>query len=98
MSKNNRGTVKAPVRGPVTSEERPSGATALGAPGYARDLQSELFLLAACNLPGEKAFHEGTDARVIRFRDLVREAAVTDPACSAGCAGPATCGSRPSRR
>jgi hypothetical protein len=79
MSKNNRGTVKVPMRGPVTSEERPSGATALGAPGYARDLQSELFLLAACNLPGEKAFHEGTDARVTRFRDLVREASATVP-------------------
>jgi hypothetical protein len=79
MSKNNRGTVKVPMRGPVTSEERPSGATALGAPGYARDLQSELFLLAACNLPGEKAFHEGTDARVARFRDLVREASATVP-------------------
>lgn len=79
MSRNNRGTVKAPVRGPVTSEGRPSGATALGAPGYARDLQSELFLLAACNLPGEKAFHEGTDERVRRFRDLVREASAVAP-------------------
>jgi hypothetical protein len=87
MSKNNRGTVKAPVRGPVASEERPSGATALGAPGYVRDLQSELFLLAACNLPGEKAFHEGTDARVLRFRDLVREAACADPAWTGGLLG-----------
>lgn len=79
MSKNNRGTVRPAVLSPVASEVRPSAATALGAPGYARDLQSELFLLAACNLPGEKAFHEGTDARVTRFRDLVREASATVP-------------------
>jgi TROVE domain len=87
MSKNNRGTVKAPVHSPVTSEERPTTATALGAPGYARDLQSELFLLAACNLPGEKAFHEGTDARVARFRGLVREAACAEPAWTGGLLG-----------
>jgi hypothetical protein len=80
MSKNNRGTVKAAVRSPVAGEDRASGATALGAPGYARDLQSELFLLAACNLPGEKAFHEGADARVLRFRSLVQDAAIADPA------------------
>lgn len=79
MSKNNRGTVLSAASSPVASEDRPSGATALGAPGYARDLQSELFLLAACNLPGEKAFHEGTDARVTRFRDLVREASAVSP-------------------
>ena len=84
MSKNNRGTVKPPLRSPVTSEELPSSRTALGAPGYARDVQSELFLLAACNLPGEKAFHEGTDERVRRFRDLVREASAVSPDWTAG--------------
>jgi hypothetical protein len=84
VSRNNRGTVRAAVKSAVTSEERPSGTTALGAPGYARDLQSELFLLAACNLPGEKTFHEGTDERVRRFRDLVREASAADPEWTAG--------------
>jgi hypothetical protein len=84
MSKNNRGTVRPAVKSAVTSEEAPSLRTALGAPGYARDLQSELFLLAACNLPGEKAFHEGTDARVRRFRDLVREASAAEPVWTAG--------------
>jgi hypothetical protein len=84
MSKHNRGTVRAAVKSPVTSEEHPSGATALGAPGYARDIQSELFLLAACNLPGEKAFHEDTDARVRRFRDLVRETSAVTPEWAAG--------------
>lgn len=79
MSKNNRGTVRPAVSSPVATEDRPSGSTALGAPGYARDLQSELFLLAACNLPGEKAFHEGTDERVQRFRHLVREASAVSP-------------------
>lgn len=83
MSKNNRGTVKARVASPVTSHAQPTARTALGAPGYTRDLQSELFLLAACNMPGEKAFHEGTDARVRRFRDLVRQAATLEPAWTA---------------
>ena len=87
MSKHNRGTVRTAVRSPVTSEETPSGKTALGAPGYVRDLQSELFLLASCNLPSEKAFHEGTDARVRRFRDLVRDAACAGPAWTGGLLG-----------
>jgi hypothetical protein len=56
MSKNNRGTVLPAVSSPVVTEARPSGRTAPGAPGYSRGLQSDLFLLAACNLPGEKAF------------------------------------------
>jgi len=87
MSKFNRGTVRPAVRSPVTSETVPSGRTALGAPGYVRDTKSELFLLAATNLPGEKAFHEGCDARVTRFRDLVREMAVADAAWTAGLLG-----------
>jgi hypothetical protein len=87
MSKNNRGAVRPAVSSPVTSEARPSAATALGAPGYARDLQSELFLLASCNLPGEKAFHEAADARAARFRDLVREAACASPAWTGGLIG-----------
>jgi TROVE domain len=87
MSKNNRGTVRPAVHSPVSSEAAPSARTELGAPGYARDLQSELFLLAAGNLPGEKAFHEGTDARVRRFRELVREASVTVPEWTAGLLG-----------
>jgi hypothetical protein len=84
MSRNNRGSVKAPTRTPVVSTASPVARTALGAQGYTRDLQSELFLLAACNLPGEKAFHEGTDARVSRFRGLVREASAVHPDWTAG--------------
>lgn len=87
MSKNNRGIVKVPARGPVTSKAEPTKKTALGAPGYKRDLQSELFLLAACNLPGEKAFHEGADERVKRFRNLIRDAAIAEPAWTAGLLG-----------
>src|ERR1039457_5510494 len=84
MSKNNRGTVQTAVSSPVTSEESPSGRTALGAPGYERDTQSELFLLASCNLPGEKAFHEGADERVRRFRALVGEPSAVSPEWTAG--------------
>jgi hypothetical protein len=84
MSKNNRGTVRTAVHSPVVSEEIPATRTALGAPGYVRDTQSELFLLAAGNLPGEKAFHEGTDARVRRFRGLVRQTSAASPDWTAG--------------
>jgi TROVE domain len=87
MSKFNRGPVKAAVSSPVVSGPEPSTRTALGAPGYAREGQSELFLLAACNLPGEKAFHENRDARVERYRHLVREMAAVDPAWTAGLLG-----------
>jgi len=87
MSKFNRGPVRAAASSPVVSGPGPSGRTALGAPGYAREGQSELFLLAACNLPGERAFHEGRDARVKRYRHLVREMAAADPAWTAGLLG-----------
>lgn len=87
MSTYNRAGARRTPASPVKTETQPSGRTALGAPGYARDLKSELFLLAATNLPGEKTFHEGTDIRVARFRHLVRQAAVADPVWTAGLLG-----------
>jgi TROVE domain len=87
MSKYNRGPVRPAPSSPVKSVAQPGLVTALGAPGYSRDSQSELYLLASCNLPGEKAFHEGTDERVTRFRDLVRANAVSAPDWTAGLLG-----------
>jgi TROVE domain len=84
MSKNNRGAVRTARQSAVLTERYPTARTELGAPGYRRDQQSELFLLAAGNLPGEKAFHENTDARVLRYRELVRLCAAQTPEWTAG--------------
>lgn len=67
---------------PVRSEAEPGAATtALGAPGVLRNAESELYLLAVSSLDlTYKAFHEDRDARLHRFRTLVREIAVSNPA------------------
>lgn len=60
--------------------KRPAGMTAEGAPGYAREPKLELFLLAVANMVGEQTFYERAEARDDRFRELVAQAAVADPA------------------
>lgn len=82
MSKFNR-TAPTALASPVVTEARASGHTYEGAPGYARDLRSELFLLAISNFSGEDTFYEGAGERDERFRALVRAAAVADPAWTA---------------
>lgn len=78
MSKFNT-TLAHPVgRGPITSETSPSGATFQGAPGYARDAKSELFLLAVANFVGEPTFYENANSRDSRFTELVKAVAVSD--------------------
>jgi hypothetical protein len=52
MSKYNKTGTKPAVHSPVTAEPVPSGFTHEGAPGFARDPRSELFLLAVSNLDG----------------------------------------------
>jgi hypothetical protein len=83
MSKFNR-AARTALASPVVTGARASGHTYEGAPGYARDLRSELFLLAISNFSGEDTFYEGAGERDERFRALVREAAVADPAWTAG--------------
>ncbi|MEU7873822.1 TROVE domain-containing protein [Dactylosporangium sp. NPDC049140] len=51
-----------------------------GGAGYARDLRSELFLLAVTNMVGEQTFYEAAAERDERYSRLVRAAAVADPA------------------
>ncbi len=74
FSKLNRVRPTAPVRtgtaGAVTHE---------GAPAYAPDLESELFLTAATHLAGEDTFYERADQRDARFVDLVHRVVATDP-------------------
>jgi hypothetical protein len=79
MSKFNRPAVKPAVHSPIASQRTPSGLTFEGAPGYARDAKSELFLLAVSNMVGEKTFYESADARDTRFENLVRQVAVENP-------------------
>ncbi|MFC4051283.1 TROVE domain-containing protein [Actinomadura syzygii] len=78
MVKFNSGRVRAAVSGPLRTEARPSGRTHEGAPGYAHDAKSELFLLAVANMVGEDAFYESGGDRDSRFRDLVHRVAVED--------------------
>jgi hypothetical protein len=79
MTKFNVLGVRPATTSPVTTEATPGGLTHEGAPGYARDEKSELFLLAVSNLVGEDAFYESASRRDTRFRELVRAVAVTDP-------------------
>ncbi|MFO7251854.1 MAG: TROVE domain-containing protein, partial [Actinomycetes bacterium] len=53
MAKFNKIGVKASATSPVRTEQVPSVRTHEGAPGYARDAKSELFLLAVSNMVGE---------------------------------------------
>jgi TROVE domain len=78
MSKFNR-QVTVPVASPVRTETIPSGRTYEGGAGYARDAQSELFLLAV-NHMGAKTFYEADTVRDARLEQLITEVAVADPA------------------
>lgn len=78
MSRFNQAAAKTAVRSPVATESIPSGRTPQGAPGYARDPKSELFLLAVSHL-GDGSFYEDAKQRDDRFTGLVRQVATADP-------------------
>ena len=80
MSRFNTTTAKTVARSPVTSEAVPSGLTHEGAPGYARDVKSELFLLSVAYMGSDNTFYETGKQRDTRFANLVRKVAVEDPA------------------
>lgn len=78
MSKFNlRGLLRTGTSAVMTDEHR-SGATHEGAPGYARDAKSELFLLAVTSFVAEDTFYEAAAERDARLRDLVARVAVED--------------------
>lgn len=79
MSKFNT-TATRPARGnsPIVTEATPSTVTHEGAPGYARDTKSELFLLAVANFVGEDTFYEKASDRDRRYAALVAQVAVED--------------------
>ncbi|MFP5346348.1 MAG: TROVE domain-containing protein [Actinomycetes bacterium] len=62
----------------VATEERASGATHEGAPGYARDAKGELFLLAVTSFVAEDTFYEAAAERDARLSALVARVAVED--------------------
>ncbi|HTT92053.1 MAG TPA: hypothetical protein VMF65_21035, partial [Acidimicrobiales bacterium] len=76
-----RGSLKAPVR--TVSQW---AATYEGGAAYVRDLESDLFLLAATNMVGEDTFYEGAADRDARFADLVHRVTASNPAFIAGTA------------
>ncbi|MEV0715657.1 TROVE domain-containing protein [Asanoa sp. NPDC050611] len=69
------------------TKTRAVGVTYEGAPGYARDRKTELFLLAVTNMVGEATFYEAADDRDSRYATLVRDVAVADPRWLAGFLG-----------
>jgi len=78
MSKFNTSATRAAVKSPIQSERTASGVTHEGAPGYARDAKSELFLLAVANMVGEHTFYEKATDRDERYERLIHEVATTD--------------------
>jgi hypothetical protein len=79
MAKFNKSGTRAAVKSPVTAEQRPSGTTFQGAPGYARDAKSDVFLLSVTNMVGERTFYEAAGDRDDRFAELMHTVAVQDP-------------------
>jgi hypothetical protein len=78
MAKFKTGTTRPAAHGPIRTETTATATTFEGGPGYARDAQSELFLLAVTNFVGEDTFYEKAGDRDNRFAALVRQVALTD--------------------
>lgn len=78
MARFNQAGTRTAVRSPITAEASASGRTHEGAPGYARDEKSELFLLAVSHL-GDGSFYESAKERDSRFTGLVRAVTLADP-------------------
>jgi hypothetical protein len=73
-------TTAAPLpAGPVTTTG-PQVTNHQGGTGWARDPKSDLFLFAAVNMVGEDTFYEKAAQRDERFRTLVHQATMEDPA------------------
>lgn len=78
MAKFNASTTRAVGHAPIRTDSTAAGTTYEGGPGYARDAQSELFLLSVTNMVGEETFYETAAQRDSRFSQLVRQVATTD--------------------
>jgi hypothetical protein len=78
VSKFNVAAARPAAQSPIVTEVHASGLTHEGAPGYARDAKSELFLLAVANMVAENTFYERADARNERYERLVAQVALED--------------------
>lgn len=79
MAKFNKSTARPAGSSPISTEAVATGSTYEGHPGYARDVKSELFLLAVSNMVGEQTFYEHASDRDQRYRDLIHAATGEDP-------------------
>jgi hypothetical protein len=77
--KPRRTNVVAPIR-----TRRARAFTYEGGVGYARDAESDLFLLAVTSMVGEDTFYERAGARDARFVDLVHQVTATNPTFISG--------------
>lgn len=84
MSKFNTTRARPQVFSPITSEQTSSVKTHEGAPGFARDTKSELFLYAVSRFSGEGSFYEDAKKGDTRFRSLVCTATEQDSTWVAG--------------
>lgn len=64
---------------PIVSTPSPTARTYNNAPGYVRDVKSELFLLAVANFVSQDTFYEDANRRDGRYVQLIRQSAVEDP-------------------
>lgn len=78
MARMNTKRTSIDSRSMISSEAVASGRTHEGAPGFARETKSELFLATVSSLV-EDTFYESASAREDRIAGLVREVAVADP-------------------
>ena len=81
------GTKRRPLRTNPTASIRATNQrtfTHEGGDAIVRDIESELFLLAATNMVGEDTFYESAAQRDARYRDLVHAVTVSNPAFIAG--------------
>jgi hypothetical protein len=78
MSRFNTPAARPAVHSPVATGAVPSGVTHEGAPGFARDQKSELFLLAVAHM-GDGSFYESRPERDRRFTALVHGVTMNDP-------------------
>lgn len=79
MSKFNTSSGHVARFGTIETESSPSTRTFEGAPGYLRDVKSELFLLGVTNMVSENTFYESAADRDNRYRNLIHKATLTDP-------------------
>lgn len=82
---NKKGARAAKGNSPLrAAEATPATPNYHGAPGFTRELKTELFMLGVSNMAGESTFYESGQKRDERYTALIRQAVVEDPAWSSG--------------